>query len=96
MQKKLNRQNSFEEVELSLEGLSEASTNSGNAVDLNDDNELKQTEFNRREIFVETTQVVSSSRTMPSEEKENALYAAVLMVSGVLIVVAVYAGLVLI
>lgn len=94
MQNRTNRQVSFEEVELSLQ-----------SVDKNEvvDEQSSQTQnYNSyasescQEIVIESSQVISSSRSMPNQEQENVIHTALLMVFGVLIVVSLYAGLVFI
>ena len=94
MKSKTNGQVSFEEVELSLEN-----------VDKNDvvDESKNQTKYSApysnkdsQDVVIETSQVIFSSRSIPSQSQENVMYAAALIVFGVLIVVSLYAGLVFI
>ena len=94
MQSKTNRQISFEEVELSLENVEK-----NEVVDeLNSQaqNSASHTGDSSREVVIETSQVISSSRSMPGQPQESVMYAAALMIFGVLIVVSLYAGLVFI
>ena len=94
MQNKSNRQVSFDEVELSLENI-----DSNNMVqELNEQTEDSDAHTRKaaQHEVIEATQVISSSRYMPSQAQENVMYAAAIMVFGVLVVVSLYAGLVFI
>lgn len=94
MKSKTNRQVSFEEVELSLENIDKTEVvDESNGQTQNSDSHTRESSSN---IVIETSQVISSSRSMPGRQQENVMYAAALMLFGVLIVVSLYAGLVFI
>ena len=94
MQNKSDKQVSFNEIELSLENIdSNALVEELNGQTEDSDSVVRKTA--QLEV-IEATQVISSSRYMPSQEQENVMYAAAIIVFGVLVVVSLYAGLVFI